>query len=73
MLGAEACEEKGPCNVVVRSTFIDLDDGCGLLQKYRRLRRAQTESALVAAPPQQAYEPGRFSDDHAKQQEDRQP
>ena len=61
-------EEEGPCNVVVRSTFIDLDDGCGLLQRYRRLRRAQTDSALVAVSPQEAYEPGRFSDDRAKRE-----
>ena len=68
---ADACdEEEGPCNVVVRSTFIDVDDGRSLMQSYRQLRRAMTDSVLAGAfAEEEAYEPGRFSDEHAKVQE----
>ncbi|CAE7437019.1 ML5 [Symbiodinium natans] len=68
---ADACdEEEGPCNVVVRSTFIDVDDGRSLMQRYRQLRRAMTDSVLAGAfAEEEAYEPGRFSDEHAKVQE----
>ena len=63
---ADACdEEEGPCNVVVRSTFIDVDDGRSLMQRFRRLRRAKTE----AFAEEEAYEPGRFSDERAKARE----
>mmetsp|Transcript_23828 Transcript_23828/g.48971 ORF Transcript_23828/g.48971 Transcript_23828/m.48971 type:complete len:296 (+) Transcript_23828:83-970(+) len=65
---ADACEdEEGPCNVVVRSTFIDVDDGRSLMQRYRQLRRAMTDSLLMGAfAEEEPYYPGRFSDERAE-------
>eukprot|EP00437_Effrenium_voratum_P002372 CAMPEP_0181436534 /NCGR_PEP_ID=MMETSP1110-20121109/20899_1 /TAXON_ID=174948 /ORGANISM="Symbiodinium sp., Strain CCMP421" /LENGTH=273 /DNA_ID=CAMNT_0023560105 /DNA_START=48 /DNA_END=869 /DNA_ORIENTATION=- len=55
----ETCEE-GECSVVVRSTFIELSDG-SLMHHYRRLRRFRTDSVLIEFSPEEAYEPGKFS------------
>ena len=65
---ADVCEdEEGPCNVVVRSTFIDVDDGRSLMQRYRQLRRAMTDSLLMGAfAEEEPYYPGRFSDERAE-------
>ena len=69
----DACEDnEGQCNVVVRSTFIDVDDGRSLMQRYRQLRRAMTDSVSLGAfnfAEEEIYEAGRFSDDCAKEQE----
>ena len=66
---ADACEDEegeGPCNVVVRGTFLDLNDGQGLMQRYGRLRRSRSESALAGAfDAEEAYLPGKFSDERA--------
>ena len=62
-------EEEGSCNVFVRSTFIDVDDGRSLMQRYRQLRRTMTDSVFLGAwnfAEEEAYEPGRFSDERAK-------
>ena len=56
---SETCEES-ECSVVVRSTFIELSDG-SLMHHYRRLRRFQTDSVLIEFSPEEAYEPGKFS------------
>ncbi|CAE7508793.1 TE1 [Symbiodinium microadriaticum] len=54
---ADVCEdEEGLCNVVVRSTFIDVDDGRSLMQRYRQLRRAMTDSLLTGAVADEAQE-----------------
>ena len=65
---ADACEDaEGKCNVVVRSTFIDVDDGRSLMQRYRQLRRAMTDSLLMGAfAEEEPYYPGRFSDERAE-------
>ena len=65
---ADVCEdEEGPCNVVVRSTFIDVDDGRSLMQRYRQLRRAKTDSLLKGAfADEEPYYPGRFSAERAE-------
>ena len=65
---ADVCEdEEGLCNVVVRSTFIDVDDGRSLMQRYRQLRRAMTDSLLTGAvADEEPYYPGRFSDERAE-------
>ena len=65
---ADVCEdEEGPCNVVVRSTFIDVDDGRSLMQRYRQLRRAKTDSLLMGAfADEEPYYPGRFSAERAE-------
>ena len=71
---ADACdEEEGSCNVVVRSTFIDVDDGRSLMQRYRRLRRAMTDSVFLGAfnfNEEETYEAGRFSNERVKAQEE---
>ena len=54
-------------HVVVRSTFIDVDDGRSLMQRYRQLRRAMTDSLLMGAfAEEEPYYPGRFSDERAE-------
>ena len=70
---ADACDdEEGPCNVVVRSTFLDVDDGQSLMRRFRQLRRAKSDSVLVGAfnfAEEEVYEAGKFSDERAKEQE----
>mmetsp|Transcript_9943 Transcript_9943/g.18481 ORF Transcript_9943/g.18481 Transcript_9943/m.18481 type:complete len:312 (+) Transcript_9943:92-1027(+) len=65
---ADVCkdDEQGPCSVIVKGTFIDLNDSRSLLQRYRRLRRCMTDSVLAGAfAEEEAYEPGKFSDECA--------
>ncbi|CAE7780100.1 ML5 [Symbiodinium sp. CCMP2592] len=66
---SESCEEEDyevTCEVVVKSTFIHVDDGCGLMQLYRRLRRSQT-AFIASAVPAEADEPARCMEDESKQ------
>lgn len=46
---SDVWEEEGSCHLVVRSTFLHMDDGQSLMQRYRKLRRAKTEFALERA------------------------
>ena len=56
------------CAVVVKSSFIDLDDYC-LMRQYRKLRRCVTDSALAGVlDVPVVYEPGKFSDEAQKRQ-----
>ena len=62
-------DADGPCNVVVRSTFIDVDDGRSLRQRFKHLRGAMTDSLLKGAfADEEPYYPGRFSDERAEAQ-----
>ena len=64
---ADVWDEGGPCNVVVRSTFIDVDDGRSLMQRFKHLRSAMTDSLLMGAfADEEPYYPGRFSDERAE-------
>jgi len=58
-----AAEPSTACQVVVRSTFLDVEECPPLSQRVRTLRRAKTESDLGACDGQEIYEPGRFSDE----------
>lgn len=49
------------CNVVVRSTFLDVDEGQGLMTCFRRMRKAKTDFLILSEPL--VYEPGRYSED----------
>ena len=56
------------CAVVVKSSFIDLDDYC-LMRQYRKLRRCVTDSVLAGVlDVPVVYEPGKFSDEAQKRQ-----
>ena len=63
-------------NVIVKGSFIDLDDQC-LMRQYRKLRRVMSDSVLVGVlDVPEVYEPGRFSNNvekakHSPPQEER--
>ncbi|CAJ1392500.1 unnamed protein product [Effrenium voratum] len=59
----DVCEGDCP-KVVVRSTFIDLDDQ-SMARSYRKLRRVKTDS-MLALDVLEDYEPGKFSDEQAE-------
>ena len=63
------CESLAFCegaNVVVKGSFLDLDDQC-LMRQYRKLRRVLSDSILVGVlDVPEVYEPGRFSNDVEK-------
>ena len=62
--------DREQCNVIVKATFLDVDEGQSLLQCFAQLRgRIISDSALVMAYDIQAYEPGKFSDERAKSAE----
>lgn len=62
---AEMEGETG-ANVVVKGSFLDLDDQC-LMRQYRKLRRVMSDSILVGVlDVPEVYEPGRFSNDVEK-------
>lgn len=52
-------------NIVVRSTFLDINEG-GLMQQYRKLRRTVSDSCLDGVH-QQVYVPGEYSKKRAAQ------
>jgi len=57
--------EQG-ANIVVKGSFIDMDDHC-LVRQYRKLRRVMSDSCLAGVlDVPEVYEPGRFSNDFAK-------
>jgi len=57
----------GQCKVFVKTTFLDVDEGQGLMQCFAQLRgRTMSDSALVIAfDIEEAYMPGKFSEEHA--------
>ena len=64
---SDVCEEEcGACHLVVRSTFLHMDDGHSLRQTYRKLRRAKTDSALMNKDPA-VYETGKFMKEHCQE------
>ena len=64
---SDVCEEEcGACHLVVRSTFLHMDDGHSLRQTYRRLRRAKTDFALMNKDPA-VYETGNFMKEHCQE------
>ncbi|CAE7386822.1 TE1 [Symbiodinium natans] len=68
----QTCDRE-QCNVIVKATFLDVDEGQSLLQCFAQLRgRIISDSALVmgfGGFDIEAYEPGKFSDEHAKSAE----
>jgi len=61
------CHVEGQCKVFVKTTFLDVDEGQGLMQCFAQLRgRTMSDSALVIAfDIEEAYMPGKFSEEHA--------
>ena len=53
-------------NVIVKGSFIDLDDQC-LMRQYRKMRRVMSDSILVGVlDVPEVYEPGKFSNEFEK-------
>lgn len=62
-------KEAQEANVIVRSSFIDLDDQC-MRRQYRKLRRVMSDSLLAGwLDVPEVYEPGKFSDERIQRQE----
>jgi len=53
----------GMGNVVVKKTFLDLDDELSLHYSFRQLRKCKTDTSLHLSAKPAVYEPGKFSDD----------
>lgn len=56
--------EEGDPSIVVRSTFLDVDEGSGLQQQYRKLRRTKSEDLSCFWHPR-VYVPGEYSEKKA--------
>lgn len=54
------CDEDE--QVIVKGTFLDVDTGCSLAERYRLVRKCKTDSELHLEPEVEVYEPGRYSD-----------
>lgn len=63
--GTTAPTGEAEPNIVVRSTFLDINEG-GLMQQYRKLRRTVSDSCLDGVH-QQVYVPGEYSKKRAAQ------
>ncbi|CAJ1396725.1 unnamed protein product [Effrenium voratum] len=62
-------DDGGECVVVVKSTFIDVDDG---KRRIKQASRSFTEPAVAVHPIETgppSYEPGKFSDEQAEAEE----
>jgi len=53
----------GTGNMVVKRTFLDLDDEVSLYYCFRQLRKCKTDTSLHFSAKPAVYEPGKFSDD----------
>mmetsp|Transcript_16464 Transcript_16464/g.31063 ORF Transcript_16464/g.31063 Transcript_16464/m.31063 type:complete len:269 (+) Transcript_16464:71-877(+) len=53
--------ESGDQQLVVKSTFLDVTDGVSARQRFRTMRRAQSDPVLEAEGPE-AYAPGQLED-----------
>ena len=59
-------------NVIVKGSFIDLDDQC-LMRQYRKMRRVMSDSILVGVlDVPEVYEPGKFSNEFEKTEKTKQ-
>jgi len=50
-------------HIVVKGTFLDLDDGSSLADRYKLIRKSKTDSDLCDKLDLEVYEPGRYSDE----------
>jgi len=57
------------CQVIVKSTFIELADSPAKSERRRKFGRSKTDSLCAIKSDFEVYEPGRFSDDVEKLQE----
>ena len=59
-------EDETVANVIVKGSFIDLDDQC-LMRQYRKMRRVMSDSILLGVlDVPEVYEPGKFSNEFEK-------
>jgi len=52
----------GTGNVIVKRTFLDLDDELSLHYSFRQLRKCKSDTSLHLSAKPAVYEPGKFSD-----------
>lgn len=76
ILFEEAVQFQPACvrgaNVIVKGSFIDLDDQC-LMRQYRKMRRVMSDSILVGVlDVPEVYEPGKFSNEFVKTEKTKQ-
>lgn len=68
------CRRVGFCDedeqVIVKGTFLDVDTGSSLADRYRSVRKCKTDSELRLEPEVEVYEPGRYSDNVQSKLED---
>eukprot|EP00930_Biecheleria_cincta_P015990 TRINITY_DN13147_c0_g2_i1.p1 TRINITY_DN13147_c0_g2~~TRINITY_DN13147_c0_g2_i1.p1 ORF type:complete len:272 (+),score=41.46 TRINITY_DN13147_c0_g2_i1:580-1395(+) len=48
--------------VIVKGTFLDVDTGSSLADRYRLARKCKTDSKLRLEPQVEVYQPGKYSD-----------
>jgi len=60
---------SGDGQVVIKSTFLDVEECPSLTKRFRTLRKSKTDSELcwLSDDEEAAYEPGRFSDEKASE------
>jgi len=69
-VATDEAEEPQLWDLIVKGTFLNLDDGQSLMKRYRKIRKAKTDFALeVAMKDPEVYELGKLckSDEVAKQ------
>jgi len=50
-------------HVIVKGTFLDVDNGSSLTDRYKLIRKSKTDSYLQDKLDPEVYEPGKYSDD----------
>jgi len=68
------CRRVGFCDedeqVIVKGTFLDVDIGSSLADRYRSVRKCKTDSKLHLDLEVEVYQPGRYSDNVQSKLED---
>jgi hypothetical protein len=59
---AEETEDEDE-HIIVKGTFLDLDNGSSLADRYKLIRKSKTDSLLHEKLDPEVYEPGKYSDD----------
>eukprot|EP00930_Biecheleria_cincta_P050188 TRINITY_DN3536_c0_g1_i1.p1 TRINITY_DN3536_c0_g1~~TRINITY_DN3536_c0_g1_i1.p1 ORF type:complete len:319 (+),score=60.47 TRINITY_DN3536_c0_g1_i1:62-958(+) len=56
------CEDEEE-HIIVKGTFLDLDNGTSLTDRYKLIRKSKTDSHLHDKSDLKVYEPGKYSDE----------
>eukprot|EP00930_Biecheleria_cincta_P072476 TRINITY_DN59868_c0_g1_i1.p1 TRINITY_DN59868_c0_g1~~TRINITY_DN59868_c0_g1_i1.p1 ORF type:complete len:311 (-),score=57.41 TRINITY_DN59868_c0_g1_i1:293-1225(-) len=60
---AEEADDDEEEHIIVKGTFLDLDNGSSLADRYKLIRKSKTDSNLYDKLDPEVYEPGKYSDD----------